>query len=112
MATETTRAMLTKLQEVQTAFELVVDSHQQLLSQLSENQQVQKEFSSLPGDARIYKRTGPVLVPQEFSEAKVNVDKRIDFIQSEIDRVDVRLKDLASKRDGIQSEIMALQREP
>lgn len=28
------------------------------------------------------------------------------------DRVDVRLKDLASKRDGIQSEIMALQREP
>lgn len=76
--------MLAKLQEVQTAFELVVDSHQQLLSQLSENQQVQKEFNNLSEDARIYKRMGPVLVPQEFSEAKVNVNKRIEFIQSEM----------------------------
>jgi len=74
------------------AFELVVDSHQQLLSQLSENQQVQKvrrrfnnqEFNNLSEDARIYKRMGPVLVPQEFSEAKVNVNKRIEFIQSEM----------------------------
>lgn len=86
-----------------------MDSHQQLLSQLSENQQVQKEFSSLPSDARIYKRTGPVLVPQDFSEAKVNVDKRIEFIQSEIDRVDIRLKELATKRDALQQEIVTLQ---
>lgn len=104
--------MLAKLQEVQTAFELVVDSHQQLLSQLSENQQVQKEFNNLSEDARIYKRMGPVLVPQEFSEAKVNVNKRIEFIQSEIDRVDIRLKDLATKRDAIQNEMVTPQRKP
>lgn len=55
MATGNATPILAKLQQVQTGmlsflvyfshsldFELAVDSHQQLLSQLSENQQVQK----------------------------------------------------------------------
>ena len=74
----------------------VIDTHQQLLSQLSENHQVLKvgenfprsrlmwqEFEKLEPDARVFKRLGPVLLPQEFAEAKTNVEKRIDFIQTE-----------------------------
>ncbi|WFD44770.1 Prefoldin subunit 6 [Malassezia psittaci] len=75
---------ISRFQELQAEFEAAVDSHQQLVSQLSENQQVQKEFARLEPDARVYKRTGPVLLPQDFAEANDNVNKRIEFIQKEL----------------------------
>ncbi|KAL4401327.1 Prefoldin subunit 6 [Malassezia pachydermatis] len=106
MATGNATPILAKLQQVQTDFELAVDSHQQLLSQLSENQQVQKEFSNLAPDARIYKRTGPVLLPQDSVEAKSNVEKRIEYIRTELQRVEKRLEELGSKRDAIQNELV------
>lgn len=113
MATaEALKPAIAKYQEVQTQFESVVDSQQQLVSQLSENQQVQKEFNSLGSDARIYKRTGPVLLPQDFTEAKDNVNKRIEFIQKELERVEQQIHTLSSKRDTIKSEIIALQQRP
>ena len=43
-----------------------------------------KEFARLEPDARVYKRTGPVLLPQDFAEANDNVNKRIEFIQKEL----------------------------
>ena len=43
-----------------------------------------QEFGTLEPGARVYKRTGPVLLPQDFGEAKENVNKRIEFIQSEL----------------------------
>ncbi|PKI83136.1 hypothetical protein MVES_002728 [Malassezia vespertilionis] len=106
---ERLRAAATKFQEIQTQFESVVDSQQQLLSQLSENQQVQKEFGSLAPDARVYKRTGPVLLPQDFKEARVNVEKRIEFIQNEIKRVEDKIQSLGTQRDTIRNDILAIQ---
>lgn len=43
-----------------------------------------QEFSTLDSDAKIYKSTGPVLLKQDKSEAIMNVNKRIEFIESEM----------------------------
>jgi len=38
--------------------------------------------------AVIYKLVGPVLAKQDTNEAKVNVEKRIEYIGKEIERMD------------------------
>lgn len=43
-----------------------------------------KEFAKLDDDSNIYKLVGPVLMKQEKSEAKLNVDKRLELIESQL----------------------------
>lgn len=38
----------------------------------------------LKADDAVYKLVGPALLKQEQEEAKANVDKRIEYIQSEM----------------------------
>jgi prefoldin beta subunit len=45
---------------------------------------VSQEFAELDDDAKIYKLVGPVLLKQDRAEAVMNVDKRLEFIQSEM----------------------------
>lgn len=99
-----------ELQKVENELQTCVEVRQRLDSQLTENEQVKKvsrrlcmafsyqkkaafanvrrfasqEFAILKSDDTVYKLVGPVLLKQEQSEAKTNVDKRIDFIQGEM----------------------------
>ncbi|WVF67045.1 hypothetical protein IAT40_001788 [Kwoniella sp. CBS 6097] len=93
-----------------------IEARQRLDSQLSENELVLKEFTSLKSHNTVYKLVGPSLVPQDASEAKVNVEKRLEFIRSEIKRVEAQLKEgqekAAKKKDeiiGLQQQFQALQ---
>lgn len=43
-----------------------------------------QEFASLSPENTIYKQVGPVLLKQDQDEAKANVDKRLEFINSEM----------------------------
>lgn len=45
---------------------------------------IDQEFATLKAHNTIYKLVGPILVPQEQSEAKLNVDTRLDFIRGEM----------------------------
>lgn len=64
----------------------------QLETQLQENKIVLEEFNVLDDDSKIYKMTGPVLMPQDFGEAKLNVSKRIEVIEGEIKRVEEKIE--------------------
>ncbi|KAL6018720.1 Prefoldin subunit 6 [Candidozyma auris] len=64
----------------------------QLETQLQENKIVLDEFEELDEDAKIYKMTGPVLLPHDYTEAKLNVTKRIEFIEGEIKRVEAKIE--------------------
>ncbi|KAG0029684.1 hypothetical protein BGZ81_003519 [Podila clonocystis] len=96
-------------QTIQKDYSKAVESRQRLDSQLQENKIVQEEFALLKGDANIYKLIGPVLVKQEKAEAVTNVDKRIDFIQAEIDRVEKQLKELQEKTEKKRVELVQTQ---
>lgn len=73
-----------ELQKIESELQSCVEARQRLDSQLTENEQVKKEFAVLKPDDTVYKLVGPVLLKQEQKEAKSNVDKRIDYIQKEM----------------------------
>ncbi|KAK9380866.1 Prefoldin [Kockiozyma suomiensis] len=101
--------MMDEYRKIQNDISTTIESRQKLESQLQENKIVQKEFSVLDEDSKIYKLIGPVLVPQDRPEAVMNVDKRLEFIESEIKRVENQIKDTQSKADKQRSEILAFQ---
>ena len=45
---------------------------------------VLKELALLDKNAVLYKMVGPVLAKESLSEAKSNINKRLDFINSEM----------------------------
>lgn len=61
---------------------------QSLVEKKSENEMVLQEFNLMSGDASVYKLVGPVLAKQDSNEAKTNVEKRIEYITKEIERMD------------------------
>jgi prefoldin beta subunit len=67
---------------------------------------------SLPADAKIYKAHGPILLQQSLEGAGELVNKRLEFIGREIDRVEGTLKELEGKGQRIRSEILMLSNEP
>ncbi|CAD6918283.1 unnamed protein product [Tilletia caries] len=80
-------ALSNDYQTLQTELQKQVEIRQRLDAQLSENDQVKKEFAKLTPENQVYKLIGPALVKQEQAEAKANVDKRIEFINNEVTRI-------------------------
>ncbi|GBB90516.1 hypothetical protein RclHR1_01750015 [Rhizophagus clarus] len=103
-------ALTGEYQKLQKDLSNAIESRQRLDSQLQENEVVQKEFKLLKDDANIYKLIGPVLVKQDKVEATTNVDKRLEYIKSEIQRVEKQLADLSEKSDKKKLEVIELQR--
>ncbi|TBU26580.1 prefoldin subunit 6 [Dichomitus squalens] len=96
-------------QKIQNDLSLAVDARQKLEAQFSENELVKKEFTSLTADNTVYKLIGPVLIKQDQTEAKQNVDTRLDFIRGEIKRVEGQLKDLGEKSETKKLQLVEIQ---
>lgn len=77
-----------KFTELQNDMTQLVESRQKLETQYQENLIVKKEFDLLKDktedEQKVFKMTGPVLVPLEYEEATMNVEKRLEFITSEM----------------------------
>jgi prefoldin beta subunit len=50
----------------------------------TENEMVKKELNLLDEEDVVYKLVGPVLVKEDTAEAKMNVEKRLEFINKEM----------------------------
>lgn len=77
----------------------LVQTRQKLETQFQENKIVKEEFDTLDEDAKVYKLIGPVLLPQEQEEAKLNIEKRLEFINAEINRAE---ENIQSTQDSLQ----------
>ncbi|KAL1410156.1 Prefoldin subunit 6 [Vanrija albida] len=118
MADKKIASIQAKLQESSRDFQKLeadmagtIEARQRLDAQLSENQLVLKEFDGLKAHNTVFKLIGPALVPQDQAEARANVQKRLEFIKSEIARVEKQIKDQDAVAAKKKDEIMALQRE-
>merc|ERR1712079_87126 len=98
-----------KLQQKQKVQQKTLVQRQTLDSQLNENKLVKEEIDRLEDDARVFKLIGPALVKQDTSEAKQNVDKRIDYISGELKRHDEMLAALDKEQDELRSELQNMQ---
>ena len=74
-----------------------------------ENKRAQ-ELERLEDDANVYKLIGPVLIKQDLVEAKSNVEKRLEFIQNETERLDKMVKSMENKQETKHREIQELQK--
>lgn len=74
-----------------------------------ENKRAQ-ELERLEDDANVYKLIGPVLIKQDLVEAKSNVEKRLEFIQNETERLDKMVKSMENKQETKHREILELQK--
>ena len=81
----------------------------QVQQQLSESKLVKLELDQLDAEAVVYKLIGPVLVRQDLVEARANVDKRLEYIQKEADRIEGNLRGLEGKQRTQQEEIAKVQ---
>ncbi|KAM0747936.1 KE2 family protein [Meredithblackwellia eburnea MCA 4105] len=112
MATTSTSTLEAQLQsgsqayqKLQTDFANAVESRQRLDAQKAENESVKKEFATLQPSNQIYKLVGPVLLKQDQTEAKANVDHRLELIGSEIKRVEAQLAELETKLESKKMEV-------
>jgi prefoldin beta subunit len=80
-----------------------------ILSQLNENNIVKKEFDLLSEDAEIYKLIGPVLVKQDHYDAKTNVEKRIEYLQKEEERLKKRHEELEKENMTLYGKMVGIQ---
>ncbi|KIM47894.1 hypothetical protein M413DRAFT_439580 [Hebeloma cylindrosporum] len=98
-----------EFQQLQADLSRVVEARQRLDAQLSENELVKKEFAQLTSGNTVYKLIGPVLVKQDQAEAKSNVNTRLDYIRSEIRRVEGQIKDIEQKQEKKKTELVQIQ---
>uniref|UniRef100_A0A915A7W3 Probable prefoldin subunit 6 n=1 Tax=Parascaris univalens TaxID=6257 RepID=A0A915A7W3_PARUN len=96
---------LSKFQRLEKDRERNMVNRQQLEGQLTENNLVKTELDLLEDDATVYKLIGPVLVKQDLTEARQNVEKRIDYINTEIKRLEETMADAVKKQEE-QKEIL------
>ncbi|EGV62550.1 hypothetical protein CANTEDRAFT_114996 [Yamadazyma tenuis ATCC 10573] len=94
--------------QAQTSLSELIGARQQLETQFQENKIVLQEFDHLNEDSKIYKLTGPVLMPQDFSEAKMNVNKRIEFIKGEIERAESKIKEQETVMETARNSLVAI----
>jgi prefoldin beta subunit len=69
---------------------------------------VLQEFNMMESSAVIYKLVGPVLAKQDPLDAKNNVQKRIEYITKEIERMDKLEVDFQGKVEDKRKIILKL----
>jgi len=70
---------------------------------------VKKEIDLLEADAKIFKLSGPILIPQTLGETKSVINTRLDYIKKESIRSELLLKDNENKQLEKKNKITRLQ---
>ena len=79
---------MAEIKKIEAEYTKVFRAKQQLVEKKSENEMVLQEFNLMSDGASVYKLVGPILAKQDVGESKANVEKRIEFITKEIERMD------------------------
>ena len=100
---------VTEIKKIEAEYTKVYAAKQSLVEKKSENEMVLAEFNLMSADAAVYKLVGPVLAKQDVAESKTNVEKRIEYITKEIERMDKLEQDFQSKVEERRANIQKLQ---
>lgn len=100
-----------KFKKLQKDLQKYTSSRMQLDTQVNENKTVKQELDLLEDDAVVYKLVGPVLVKQAVAEAKLTVQKRLDYITKEAERYAGMIKDTQKTIESGTEKLGRLQQE-
>jgi prefoldin beta subunit len=108
-AYEEIQKLLAELKEAQAKKTKFLENRRALGGQQNENQLVKAELQHLEPGARVYKLIGPALVEQSETDAKTIVEKRLEYITQEIQRVEASVEDMDKKEEAIRATIVVQQ---
>ena len=54
---------------------------------------------------KVFKLVGPALVPVDLQEARMNVGKRLEFIEAEIKKVDGQIETSTASQNALAEEV-------
>jgi prefoldin beta subunit len=75
------------MQQLTATIDKLSGNIQEYTRQKMENNMVLKELRLLTDDSAVFKQIGPCLIKQDMFEAKTNVEKRIEYISEELNRL-------------------------
>ncbi|XP_015372913.1 PREDICTED: prefoldin subunit 6 [Diuraphis noxia] len=102
---------LDALKQCQKEINQLVGNRQQLDGQLNENSIVKEELALLKSSGEVYKMVGPILLRQDHTEAKENIDKRMSYIKNELQRIDDRVHTLEETQEKYRESLTKLQQQ-
>ncbi|KAI6191281.1 hypothetical protein M3Y97_00211700 [Aphelenchoides bicaudatus] len=76
-----------------------VSNRRLLETQLTENKMVREELDKLEEGEVVMKLIGPTLLKQDTEEVSINVNKRIEYIENEIKRLESTMESHAKEMD-------------
>ena len=94
------KTQIDKYKHAQRDYHKALNLRQQLDGQLNENIAVMEELQLLKSADNVFKLIGPVLIKQDLDEAKQNVTKRMEYISSELKRVEELIPTLDKEHDA------------
>ncbi|CAI5756266.1 unnamed protein product [Candida verbasci] len=92
--------------KLQNSINELITSRSKLETQYQENKIVNEEFETLNEDSKIYKLIGSILLPQDYQDANMNINKRIEFIENEINRVETKIKNEETEMENIRNKLL------
>eukprot|EP00906_Rhabdomonas_costata_P021659 RCo031424 len=104
-------AELNEFKEQQKLGSKLAGQRSQMTTQLNENEMVKQELVLIQEGSQIYKLIGPVLVSQDKEDAMAVVEKRLEYLNGEISRLDKQIKDVETKQDQHRERIMEIQQQ-
>lgn len=102
---------LDAFKQCQKEVNMLTTMRQQLDGQLNENSIVKEELSLLKSSGEVYKMVGPILLRQDHTEAKENIEKRMSYIKNELKRIDDRIQTLETQQDEYRDKLTKLQQQ-
>ncbi|KAG2787393.1 hypothetical protein JG687_00017950 [Phytophthora cactorum] len=108
---EQVEAEMTRYRALQDEVQVLATQRQTYAQQANENDMVKKELDLLDDEAKVYKLVGPVLLKQDVDEAKSNVNKRLEFINNELSKVNSKIEAKEKEAVGIRTNISNMQME-
>eukprot|EP00992_Anisonema_acinus_P003582 TRINITY_DN13394_c0_g1_i1.p1 TRINITY_DN13394_c0_g1~~TRINITY_DN13394_c0_g1_i1.p1 ORF type:complete len:152 (+),score=58.27 TRINITY_DN13394_c0_g1_i1:43-456(+) len=100
-----------EMKELQKQASQLINSRTQMAGQQSENEMVKQELELMKEGDQVYKLIGPALVAQDKEDATAIVDKRLQYINSELARIEKQIKETDDKQEQRRQKIMEIQQQ-
>jgi len=98
-----------ELQKSQREMRKLMDGREIYVQQESENLLVKNELDLVEKDGKVFKLNGPMLEKVELSEAKTNVNKRLELINKEMENIEKALRASDSRQQELKQKAMKIQ---
>jgi len=102
-------AEVARFRELQEEVQKLRNDQQTLMGQQNENDMVKAELDLLDDGACVYKMVGPVLMRNDLDDAKQTVEKRLEYITGELNKLEKKIEDTEKKASEAAEKVQKMQ---